>query len=245
MGNVGKLENSKKQRMAIKTGSAYTIRPFVPKVSEFLISKLYFIEAAEAYVASAPLGYRSGFASHALWPCANVLHAFCTVVEVPVYFAKYCAKMPRLRRLQLDISVHEFTDEDDILPVSGRVLTEDDFQQSTLIVDLELEQFRSLPKAELRPRNLFSATSIKEEIWRTNIKLPEKVLNRVLLARKDSDHHRVGLAKSLDPGGELYRGSAVCLDAIIPLSPSCTDCSTSGWVFEAARRRDALECNGL
>lgn len=180
------------------------------KVSDFLVSKAFFVAAARAYVRSQPVKE-----VNAVPLGEGVLGAFAREVDIS-YHSFGRTRLPALQVARLDVQLIHFMNaepEGRDLPMVQKRLARDDFA-GTLAVR-RVGQGRGLARIELVAEPISqkfdNLTEEQEEIWRANVRVLEEVVTPIVTAPR-VDQPCWPMIPSIDHGKAqtpIYDGSSV------------------------------------
>lgn len=183
------------------------------KVASFLVSKQYFVAAAQAYVSSAPISLEQTLGHRFELLQRGILAAFVQELTGLYEFSLH-GHLPSVKVLQVMVGTSRFEAEDeeergeDELPVMQQQLAEADFPKSLVCM---LDKFKGLKKIKLTPRRFSDLEPAEEAHWQANIKILEGIVKRrVLVSPTSSEFFCEKATKNRILGlTPLYAGSNV------------------------------------
>ncbi|KAK3613507.1 hypothetical protein LTR56_027841 [Elasticomyces elasticus] len=186
------------------------------KVSEFVVSKKFFVGAARAYIGAQH--WTDDTTSTLLADQCGLFHEYARHISLPdTYLVGDAAKCPRLASLDVELDAYDFDDMRRGLHMWEDICQGSDFEgleTTTQLLRLtRVTSLKSLKFTAARTCSLFANTAAKEQMWQDNVGRYQEYICKQL------DQHKEPLADRMnqEPGGPLYMKSRVCFDSKVLL----------------------------
>ncbi|KAK6422732.1 hypothetical protein LTR81_004589 [Elasticomyces elasticus] len=181
-----------------------------PKVSEFMVSKEFFVGAARAYMGAQD--WQTDDVRGFVWGHHGIFYKFARYASVNLIgCVTELSDCRRLKSLTVDISVYAFEDMRPGLHVWEDVCSDSDFEGLETTSDLlELRRATSLTSLKITAEHgshYFANTAAKEQMWQDNVRRYQDYLWKNIEEKREDCTKRTNR-----PEEPLYWWSRVCFD---------------------------------